>query len=109
MNNRKYFEINDLLYAFVIVINRHGVSRHHQFARVENISRTGRLKLSLLESIRKNECIVRNGVTYVQVKPNTNVINSVKLIDSNGRQQGLDSIYEKYSSNKNLYDIINTK
>lgn len=101
-NKRRNFEINDLLYA---VVSEDEVSRYHQFARVDNISNTGRLKLSLFTSVQHGERINKNGVVYIPVRPNVNVVNKVKMVNRNGYQRNLDCMFNKYN-NDVLYDII---
>lgn len=101
MNNKK-FEINDILYA---VINQEGINRYHQFARVDNISSTGRCKISMFTSIQKGEKIIMNGITYIQVIPNIDVINKVKLINRHGYQPNLNCVFDKHNNNDVLYDI----
>lgn len=104
MNNRKDFKVNDLLYA--VVIGYGGINKYHQFARVENVSNTGKFKLSLFPSLKEGEDIVRDGVRYIPVKPNINAIRQIKLVNANGYQSDLECTYSKYNDNMTLYDTI---
>ncbi len=99
-NNHRKFEFNDLLYA---VVNEDGVNMY-QFDRVDNISNTGKLKLSLFTSIQDGKSINKQGITYIPVRPNIEVIKKVKLANHDGYQSNLNCTFSKYDNNV-LYDI----
>ena len=96
------FKLNDLLYA---VVNKDEFITYHQFARIDNISNTGRLKLSLFTSIQDGKSINKQGIMYIPVRPNIEIIKKVKLANYNGYQSNLDCTFSKYDNNV-LYDII---
>lgn len=102
MNNYRNFELNDLLYASV---NEDEVNMYHQFARVDNISTTGKLKLSLFTSIQDGKRINKHDITYIPVRPNIETIKKVKLANNDGYQTSLNCTFIKYDNNV-LYDIV---
>lgn len=104
---RKYFKVNDLLYA--VVVGYGGVNKYHQFARVEYVSESGKYKISIFPTLRDGDDYVIDDIKYTPVRPNFEVIRCVRFIQSTGYQSDIDCTYVKYNPDIQLYDMQEQK
>ncbi len=97
-------KINDLIYT--TIVDYGGINSYHQFARVENVSKTGKLKISIFPSIRDDRLkdIVHDDRILTPVKPNMEVVRQIKMIQANGYQSDLECFYYPYNPDTHMYD-----